>query len=126
MKIIPTFVHGLLDYPVGLALLAAPNLFGFAHADGPAVVIPRIIGALILVQSVVTRYELGLFKLLPMKGHLLNDYLAGALLAASPWIFGFAGGPANLWMPHLCVGLFILITTAMTRTQPSLVQVRHA
>ncbi|HYF36946.1 MAG TPA: SPW repeat protein [Prosthecobacter sp.] len=118
MKIIPTLVHGILDYPVGLALLAAPQLFGFADSDGPQVLIPRLLGAVILLQSVMTRYELGMIKLLPMKAHLMNDYIGGALLAVSPWLFGFASQAPNRWVPHLAFGLFILMTTAMTRTQP--------
>jgi hypothetical protein len=66
MKIISTFVHGVVDYAVGVALLVAPNLFGFAESGGAAVMVPRIVGVLILVQNVLTAYELGWFKVLPM------------------------------------------------------------
>ena len=34
MKPITTFVHGILDYTVGLALIAAPYLFGFVEVGG--------------------------------------------------------------------------------------------
>jgi len=37
-----------------------------------------------------------------------------ALLAASPWLFGFADGSANVWVPHVVVGLaaiFLGLTT---------------
>ena len=56
--------------------------------------------------------------LLPMKVHLMNDYIGGALLAASPWLFNFASEAPRVWVPHLAVGLFILVTTAMTQTEP--------
>ena len=39
---------------------------------------------------------------------------AGTLLAASPWIFGFADETANVWLPHLVVGIaaiFLGLTT---------------
>ena len=39
---------------------------------------------------------------------------AGALLAASPWLFGFADDAANVWVPHVVVGLaavFLGVTT---------------
>ncbi len=112
-------MHGILDYILGALLLLAPNLLGFAHLDGAAVWVPRIIGAVTILQSIVTRYELGLIKLMPMRVHLINDYLAGAFLAASPWLFGFYD-PANqrLWVPHLVVGLGVLIVTAMTEKYP--------
>jgi len=46
--------------------------------------------------------------------HNLIDIAAGALLALSPWIFGFADNSANVWVPHVVVGLaaiFIGLTT---------------
>ncbi|TDU73152.1 SPW repeat-containing protein [Prosthecobacter fusiformis] len=109
MKPIPTSVHGMLDYPVGLLLLAAPNLFGFADQGGAAVLVPRLIGVIVIVQSLMTRYEAGVIKVLPMKIHLMNDYLAGALLLFSPWLFGFADSPVNVWVPHVAAGLVVLI-----------------
>ena len=118
MKIIPTFVHGIADYIGGIALLAAPNIFGFADAGGAAVLIPRILGVIILLQSICTRYEVGLVKVLPMRVHLMNDYVASLFLAASPWIFGFNDGPSNRWMPHLVVGIAVFVLTLMTQTEP--------
>ena len=118
MKIIPTFAHGIFDYVGALALFAAPNLFGFAEVGGAAVWIPRILGVIILLQAVTTRYELGIVKVLPMKMHLMNDYIASIFLAASPWLFGFANGPSNQWMPHLIVGIIVFVATLMTESEP--------
>jgi uncharacterized membrane protein YtjA (UPF0391 family) len=118
MKIIPTFVHGITDYLMGVLLLVAPNLLGFADLGGAAVWVPRILGVIILLQSIMTDYELGLVKKLPMRMHLMNDYAGGLVLAASPWIFGFADQPSNAWMPHLILGVFIFITSLLTDPQP--------
>ena len=118
MKVIPTFVHGIIDYVGGIALLAAPNLFGFADAGGAAVMIPRILGVIVLLQAISTRYELGVLKALPMKMHIMNDYIASLFLAASPWLFGFANGPSNQWMPHLVVGILDFVATLMTQSEP--------
>ena len=49
-----------------------------------------------------------------MAVHNLFDIAAGAFLAASPWIFGFADESANVWVPHVVVGLaaiFLGLTT---------------
>ena len=49
-----------------------------------------------------------------MAVHNLIDIAAGALLAASPWLFGFADNSANVWVPHVVVGLaaiFLGLTT---------------
>lgn len=40
-----------------------------------------------------------------MSIHNLFDIAAGALLAASPWLFGFADEGANAWAPFVVVGL---------------------
>ncbi len=118
MKPIPTFLHGVADYVGGLALLLAPNLFGFADVGGAAVLVPRVLGVVILLQSVATRYELGLLKLLPMRMHLMNDYAASLFLAASPWLFGFNDEPRNAWLPHVMVGIGVFVLTLLTQTEP--------
>jgi len=49
-----------------------------------------------------------------MAVHNLIDIAAGTVLAVSPWIFGFADESANVWAPHLIVGLaaiFLGLTT---------------
>jgi hypothetical protein len=49
-----------------------------------------------------------------MAVHNVIDVVAGTLLAASPWLFGFADESANVWAPHLVVGLaavFLGLTT---------------
>ena len=117
-KPIPTRVHGIADYLGGVALLLAPNLFGFSDIGGAAVWVPRVLGVVILVQSLATRYELGVVKLLPMRLHLMNDYAASLFLAASPWLFGFHDRPANAWVPHVVVGLGVFVLTLLTQTEP--------
>jgi len=46
--------------------------------------------------------------------HNLFDIGAGAFLALSPWMFGFADEGTNVWLPHVIVGLaaiFLGLTT---------------
>ena len=85
MRFIPTRVHGLLDYLVGLLLIAAPWVFNFARG-GAETWVPVALGAGALLYSLFTDYELGLVKRLPMGTHLTLDLLSGLLLAASPWL----------------------------------------
>src|SRR3954463_11496548 len=89
MNLIPTRVHGFLDYTVGLLLIVAPWLLGFSH-HGIATWLPVILGAGAIGYSLFTCYELGLVKAIPMPAHLTLDAMSGLLLAASPWIFGFS------------------------------------
>lgn len=118
MRIIPTFVHGIADYILGIVLLILPNIFGFADLGGAPVWIPRILGIIDLLQSLVTNYELGVVKILPMKVHLTNDYVVSLFFAVSPWLFGFSHGPANVWVPFLVIGVLVFVVSLMTKTQP--------
>jgi drug/metabolite transporter (DMT)-like permease len=113
MRVIPTAVHAPLDYIVGVALIAAPWIFQFSGHTA-ATVISVVLGIGLIAYSLFTDYELGVWRVFPMSVHNLYDIGAGALLAASPWIFGFADESANVWAPHLIVGLaaiFLGLTT---------------
>jgi SPW repeat-containing protein len=111
-QIISTRMHGMEDYAMGVLLLAAPYLFGFANHN-PAQWVAMCIGGLILGSSLLTRYELGIYGLIPMPMHLMLDAGAAGFLIASPWLFGFSST-----LPHVILGLVILASGAMTKTQP--------
>ena len=100
----------MLDYGVGLLLILAPYLLGFANG-GAAQWVPMLIGIAIIGMSLVTNYELSVAKLVPMPIHLAADIGSGLLLLASPWLFGFAS--QVLW-PHVIVGLVEIGTAMMT------------
>jgi hypothetical protein len=108
-------MHGMLDYPAGLLLIASPWIFGFSDVGGAATTVPIVIGVLVLVQSLMTDYELSLVDVLPLPAHLMMDVLAGVVLAASPWIFGFADEGTSAWVPHLVFGLGLLAAGLMTQ-----------
>jgi len=115
MRFIPTRVHGVLDYVVGLLLIASPWLFGFAYG-GEETWIPVVLGAGALLYSILTDYEWGVTKTLSMRTHLTLDLMSGVLLALSPWIFGFAD---TVYGPHLVLGLFEIAASLTTRRVPS-------
>ena len=50
---------------------------------------------------------------LPTRIHGMLDYLLGALLIASPWLFGFADNPAARWAP-VVLGAGVLVYSAFT------------
>ncbi len=44
IRFVPTFVHAYFDYIGGIALIAAPFVFGFAYVGGIAVILPIVLG----------------------------------------------------------------------------------
>ena len=110
MKFIERKTHGFLDYLVGLMLIPAPWLFGFANG-GPETTVFVAMGVATIIYSFFTNYELGVIRMIPFRTHLAIDVVNGLLLAASPWIFGFS---EQVFLPHLAIGLMELAVVAFS------------
>ena len=80
MRFIPTKFHAPLDYIVGATLIASPWILGFSEHTA-ATVVPVVLGIGLIAYSLVTNYELGVWKVVPMALHNLIDIAAGTLLA---------------------------------------------
>jgi hypothetical protein len=114
MRIIPTRLHGVLDYLIGIILVIAPFVLHFEESTA-ATYVPVILGAAAIVYSLFTDYELGMFKALSMRAHLWLDLLSGVVLAASPWLFGFSD---YVYLPHLVLGIVEILASLMTKKTP--------
>jgi hypothetical protein len=112
MRFLPTRIHGVIDHLWSAALIASPWLFGFA-TGGAAQWTAVVFGLTALLYSLATDYELGAVRLIPMRGHLALDGIAGAALAASPWLFGFS---REIVWPHLLFGLSSVIASLVSRS----------
>ena len=115
-RVIPTGVHGVLDYLASGVNLAFRRLLGLQDAPWAATV-PRIDGVAGLAYSLTTDYELGTFKVLPMPAHLALDAAKGLFMALSPWLFGFAKNGTRYWLPHVLMGTADVVAAVTTRTR---------
>ncbi len=118
---ISTKVHGYLDYIMGIVLIIAPWLLGFAEG-GAETWIPVILGAAVILYSLGTNYELGVTDAISMRGHLWLDGISGAFLALSPWLFGFAD---FVFWPHLILGIAEFLAAVSTESVPYQHSVPH-
>jgi hypothetical protein len=116
LSVIPTSVHGVLDYLASGINLVFPKVLGLHDAPWAALV-PRIDGAAGAGYSLITDYELGAFKVLPMPTHLVFDAAKGLFMAASPWLFGFAKNGTRYWLPHVLMGTADVAVALATRTR---------
>jgi hypothetical protein len=116
MRFIPTRFHAPLDYIVGAVLIAAPWIFRFSE-DTAATLVSVVLGSGLIAYSLFTNYELGLWKVAPMAVHNLIDIVAGAVLAASPWIFGYADEGTNYWLPFVVIGVAAIFLGLTTKQQ---------
>lgn len=111
---LPTRTHGVLDYTMGVLLIALP--FVLKLGPGAQTWVPVAIGGAAILYSLFTDYELGAVKRLQMTTHLWLDGLAGVLLAVSPWLFGF---DSQVWAPHVVLGLLEIAAAVVSDTIPS-------
>jgi hypothetical protein len=115
MRFIETKTHGYLDYIMGALLIAAPWIFDFDRG-GAETWVPVAVGVAMIGLALLTDYELGASRQVSMRTHLTIDLISGALLAASPWIFGF---DEYVWAPHLILGVLEIGAALFTKLHPS-------
>jgi len=114
MKPITTITHGVLDYVSVVTMLAAPRLFGWSK---PIRTLLSVAALSTLGYSVLTRYELGLVKLLPMRGHLALDASSGAFFCAAPLIL--KGTERSAQIALVGMGLFEIAAASLTQPESS-------
>jgi hypothetical protein len=74
MRFIPTALHGVADYVVGLFLAGLPIYFGWPDRTRATFV---ALGLVVIVYSAFTDYEFGVFRYLRVRFHLFSTrYLA--------------------------------------------------
>lgn len=115
MRFLSTQIHGTFDYIAGAVLIVAPFILGFA-TGGAAMWVPIILGAIVIGYSLMTDYESGINDSIDMRTHLGMDVIAAAILAASPWLFGFS---EVAWLPHLVLGLSGIVWSLGSEPEPS-------
>lgn len=89
LRIIPRPVHAVTDYLFSAALAASPSLVGFEE-DEQAVLAARALAGTTTTGALLTRYELGLIRIIPFNVHLMLDVVSLIPLFAAPWVMGFS------------------------------------
>jgi hypothetical protein len=115
MKRLQPLPHAVLDYAWAAQMMSAPWLLGF-HKNKQATRCAVNCGAAILGLGLLTRYPLGIFKVIPFPVHGVIEALSGAATAAAPWLFGFADDERAKWT-HVASGLATLGVVALTDYQ---------
>jgi len=109
MKVINTRMHGILDYLSVATLLALPRMLGWSDR---VTTLLTVMAVGTLIYSLLTRYELGAFKALPMQAHLVLDFMSGALLLGAALMLG--DEPNSVRMGLGLLGLFEIGAALMT------------
>ena len=116
VRLLPAWLHAVADYAVGAGLIVIALAVG---GSGKAVAAGVVVGATVLVVSVLTKYPLGIVKVLPFTIHSAGDYLAAALLLVSPFLLNFNSTDTGLTAVYIVAGIAVLGVSLITNYQYS-------
>ena len=116
VRLLPAWLHAVADYAVGLSLIVVAVVAGGA---GKAVAPGVVVGAVVLIVSMLTKYPLGVAKVLPFTVHSAGDYLAAALLIVSPFALNFNDTATGLTAFYIVAGIAVLAVSLITNYQYS-------
>ena len=102
--------HGFLDYALAILLLAAPSEVGFAGVQAKWA---YIFGGTLLVMAILTRYPLGIVKVIGLGIHGFVELLLAICLIAAPWYGNFARGVLSRNF-YVMLGLLMLVLWFLT------------
>ena len=110
---IDSTLHGVVDYTAGATLTTIfPRLAGIEGTRSAGQI--RTAGAVHAGYSTLTKYPLGIVKILPFQAHLAIDAVGALALAATPFVTGQFKEGRSQWVPHVALCLFELASLAMT------------
>ena len=116
VRVLPAWFHAIADYAVGLSLIIVALAVGGTAA---AVATGVVVGVVVLAVSMLTKYPLGVAKVLPFTVHSGGDYLAAALLILAPFALDFRSSDAGLAVFYIVAGLAVLAVSLITNYQYS-------
>jgi hypothetical protein len=110
MKPIPRKIHAIIDYLFALILGALPWIMNYSDVE-IARNVSVITAAAIVLISLMTDYELGVFRTISYSTHLAIDVVTGIFLVAAPWIFNFDD---IVYSPFVMMGIAGLLVVSLS------------
>lgn len=111
MRILDARIHGVLDLLVVGFFVVGPLLFGLGGAPAS---IAYGLAVIHLLMTLMTRFPMGIWKMIPFVVHGIVELVVGIFLLILPTIAGYApGSPARRF--YMITGAVILVVWALTR-----------
>jgi hypothetical protein len=110
-KVISSKTHGIIDYIAAPSLMVLPRLLRWPQR---VTTMLTGVGIFHLLYSMFTRYELGVVKVLPYKGHLALDGALAAGTLASPMLFTEAKQESYVGKALIGMAVFEAVVTALS------------
>ncbi len=111
---LPLNAHAASEPLLVVVLLIAPFLLGFDDVGAPTA-LSIVAGLAILIVAMSTCWRLSLVKVIPVRVHAVIDLGLGALLIASPFLFGFSDDSDAATAFFIVFGVLEILATLATR-----------
>jgi len=106
MKVINSKTHGIIDYLVVLFLAASPSLFNLPETTS---LFTYVLAGIHLTLTVLTQFELGLIKVIPLKIHgWIELVVAIALVGVAFYLGGMEGDIARNFYLGFAAAVFVV------------------
>jgi hypothetical protein len=126
MRPISVPVHALVDYPLAVAMVLAPNGLGFGRSGVAEDLAIRVIGAALLLLCLMTRYDLGLIPLLSMRAHRNVEVFTGLVLILAGFLCRFSARGSRVYLAFGAGLILLALLTHISRREELAFGRRHA
>jgi hypothetical protein len=115
--LLPLRAHAAIEPIMGLLFIAAPWIFGFSDVND-ATTVSIVLGALVLLTGLTTRWRMAVVKLLSLSAHRTMDLLVAVVAIVAPFVLGFSdiGAPTRFL---IIMGVLEAGAALMTRWDPA-------
>jgi hypothetical protein len=103
-------IHGIIDYLVVLFLWSSPTLFSLPETTST---FTYVLGGIHLVLTVLTKFELGLIKVIPLRIHGLIELIVSIVLILIAFILGNKEGQIARNF-YIAFGVAVFLTWLIT------------
>ncbi|HEX3425208.1 MAG TPA: hypothetical protein VHT30_03695 [Acidimicrobiales bacterium] len=110
-RVFPSWFHGFIDFYAGIGLIMVAT---YLKVPRSAEAVGVVVGIAILLLSLMTRYSLGLVKVLAFPVHSAGDYVAGVVLIGSPWVLGITHSAHSLTVTYVVFGAGLLLVSLLS------------
>jgi hypothetical protein len=110
MRFLDARIHGVLDIVCVVLFVAGPLAFSLGGAPAS---IAYALAAIHLAMTLLTRFPMGMVRVIPFVVHGVVELVVGIFLLILPTIAGYApGSPARRF--YMIMGAIILVVWALT------------
>lgn len=102
--------HGITDYLLVIILTIGPSVAGFA---GRQATLAYVLAVTLFLLAVLTRFPLGVVKVVGFPTHGAIELLIGLLLLILPWLANFASGIHSRTF-YVTIAMLLLLIWFMT------------